>query len=114
MITLNGTQIPQQPSTLNENPEVIKTDTHAIDGTMQRNQSASKKRAVFTIVNARPATHQFIKALYDAAATVAYVNNSSNISGGSLSFTGIIDYDEAEYKQGGSLMVDLSVTIRES
>lgn len=113
MITLNGTQIPQQPSSLNENPESIKTDTHSINGTRQRMQSASKKRAVFVLTFALPATHQFIKALYDAADVVDYRNDESNVEGGVLEFTGIIDYDESEYMRGGSLMVDLTVTVRE-
>lgn len=113
MITLNSNPIPQQPSSLNENPEAIKTDTHAIDGTRQRMQSPSKKRAVFVITHALPATYQFIKALYDAASTVVYRNDESNVLGGVLEFTGIIDYDVSEYIRGGSLMVDITVTVRE-
>jgi len=113
MITLNASPIPQQPSSLNENPEAIKTDTHAIDGTRQRMQSISKKRSVFVITHAFPATHQFIKDLYDAADTVDYRNDQSNVSGGVLEFTGIIDYDISEYIRGGSLMVDITVAIRE-
>jgi hypothetical protein len=113
MITLDSNPIPQQPSELNENPEQIKTDTHAIDGTRQRNQHPSKKRSVFRIRNAKPATYQFIKALYDAAAPVDYVNDESNVSGGTLEFTGIIDFNEDDFIRGGSLMVPLTVTIRE-
>ena len=114
MITLNGTPIPQQPSSLNENPETIKTDTNSINGSRQRMQSPSKKRAVFVIKNARPATFQFIQGIYDLAAVVTYRNNQSNVAGGILEFTGIIDYDEAEFVRGGSLMTDVTVTIRES
>ncbi len=113
MITLGGNEIPQQPSVLNENPESIKTDTHAIDGTRQRMQEVSKKRSTFIITAATPTTYQFIKALYDAAAPVAYVNDDSRVSGGTLSFTGIIDFDDGDYIRGGSNLADLTVTIRE-
>jgi hypothetical protein len=113
MIYLNGTAIPQQPARLNENDESIKTDTFAIDGSMQRNQANSKKRASFTINMATPATFQFIKALYDAAAPVLYLNDASNVVGGVHTFTGIIDFNEDDYFRGGSLMVPLNVTIRE-
>ena len=113
MITLNTNPIPQQPSYLNEDPEKIKTDTHAINGTRKRMQSESKKKAVFTISHALPATYQFIKALYDAADTVDYHNDESNVSGGVLEFTGTIDFDESPYYKGGSRMVDVTVTIRE-
>jgi hypothetical protein len=113
MITLNGTQIPQQPSKLNENPEQVKTDTHAIDGSVERYQMPSKQHAVFTIPMALPATYQFIKALYDAASPVTYLNDKSNVPGGTLTFTGILDYNEDDYIRGGSLMVPLTVTIRE-
>lgn len=113
MITFNGNQPPQQPTGLNENPETIKTDTHSINGGRQRNQAPSKKRAVLSYSFATPATLQFYQALYDAAAPAAYVNDQSNKSGGSLSFTGIVDYDEDSYERGGTLGVALTVTIRE-
>lgn len=113
MITINGTPSPQQPSKLNENPEQIKTDTHAIDGSVERYQLPSKQRAAFTIPMALPETFQFYRALYDAAAPVTYLNDKSNVPGGTLTFTGILDYNEDDYIRGGSLMVPLTVTIRE-
>ena len=113
MITLNGNQPPQQPTGLNENPETIKTDTHSINGSRQRNQSDSKKRAVLAYDFALPATVQFYQALFDAAGPVAYFNDQSNKAGGTHTFTGIIDYDEGDYERGGSLGVSLTVTLRE-
>lgn len=113
MITINGVQPPQQPTGLNENPETIKTDTHSINGSRQRNQSDSKKRAILSYDFATPATLQFFQALFDAAAAVNYFNDLSNKSGGTHTFTGIIDYDEGDYIRGGTLGVPLTITLRE-
>lgn len=114
MITFNGIQPPQQPSGLNENDESIKTDTHSINGSVQRNQSDSKKRSSMNYVMATPATLQFFKALYDSASPVIYYNSQSNKPGGTHTFVGLIDYNEGDYVRGGSLMIPLSVTMRES
>ena len=113
MITFNGLTPPQQPTGLNENPEAIKTDTHSIDGSRQRNQADSKKRAVCTYTFATPATVQFFQALYDAASPVVYLNDQSNKYGGTHTFTGIIDYDEGDYERGGTLGVSLTISLRE-
>lgn len=112
MITLNGNQPPESPNDLNEDPNRIKTDTFAIDGTPQRLQFPSKKMAKMTHIMASPATFQFYKALYDAAAPVTYLNDQSNVSGGTLTFTGIIDMNADAYIRGGSL-VPLVITVSE-
>jgi len=112
MITLNGNQPPESPNDLDENPNKVKTDTFAIDGTPQRLQFPSKKAAKLTYIMASAATYQFYKALYDAAAPVTYLNDQSNVSGGTLSFTGIIDFNEDAYIRGANL-VPLVITISE-
>ena len=112
MITFNDVAPPQQPITLNENPTKVKTDTSAILGNVQRMQAPSMGRSVMTFT-ATPATYQFFKALYDAADPVTYKNTDSNVSGGTLEFTGVIDYDEDVFINGGSNLVPLTVTIIE-
>lgn len=111
MITFNGVEPPQQPVKVNENPATVKTDTYAIDGTPSRMQLPSRERSQMTFDMARPETFQFFKALYDAATPVTYRNDDSNVSGGVLEFSGILDYNESEFVRGGSLMVPLQVTI---
>lgn len=111
MITFNGLQPPQQPNKVNENPSTVKTDTYAIDGTPSRMQLPSRGRSQISFDAVRPETFQFFKALYDAATPVTYRNTNSNVPGGILEFTGIIDYNEDDYVRGGSLMVPLVVTI---
>lgn len=113
MITFNGVEPPEQPNQLNENPSTVKTDTFAIDGTPSRMQLPSKGRAKLTFNMATPDTFQFFKALFDAATVVTYRNTESNVSGGVLEFTGILDYNEDEYIRGGSLMVPLEITVME-
>lgn len=112
MITLNGIELPQQPSGLNESPSFVKTDTSSINGNIQRMQYPAKKRVQMTFDNLLPETYQIIKNLYDAAADVAYRNTQSNL--GLMEFTGIIDYSPESYTRGGSLMVPVTVTITEA
>lgn len=113
MITFNGVEPPQQPTKLNENPSQVKSDTFAIDGTPSRMQMPSKGRSRMAFDMAKPETFQFFKALYDAAEPVTYRNDQSNVVGGILEFTGILDYNEDDFIRGGSLMVPLEVTMME-
>lgn len=111
MITFDGIAPPQQPNGLNENPSKVKTDTFAIDGTPSRMQLPSRGLAALTFSMVKPETFQFFKALYDAAQVVTYRNDESNVAGGVLEFTGILDFNEGDFVRGGSLMVPLEVTI---
>ncbi len=113
MIYISSTASPQQPSSVCEQPERVKTDTYSMDGSVERNQSASKKCSKFVISMAKPETYRFYEALYEAAAPVTYRNDCSNVVGGVLEFTGIIDVEESDYIRGGSLMTELTVTVRE-
>ena len=113
MITFNDVAPPQQPNIVNENPVRVKTDRYAIDGTPSRTQMASKNQAKLIFMAATPETFQFFKDLYDSATSVTYKNTDSNVSGGVLEFTGIIDYNEDEFIRGGSLRVPLEVTVLE-
>lgn len=110
MIYINGSLPPEQPSSCNENPTQVKTDTYAIDGTPSRLQLPSKNRAKISYPACSPATFQFFKALYDSATTVVYRNTDSNVAGGILEFTAIIDLDENDYIRGGSKLVPLEIT----
>lgn len=110
MITFNDVAPPQQPYDVNENPATIKTDTSSILGNISRMQAPSRKRAVLRFM-ATPATFQFFQDLFDAATEVTYKNTHSNVSGGTLEFVGVIDYNEESYVRGGSKLVPLTVTI---
>jgi hypothetical protein len=113
MITFDDVAPPQQPISVNENPTKVKTDTSAILGNMSRMQAPSKNRSVMQYT-ATPETFQFFKALYDAAAAVTYKNTDSNVSGSTLEFECIIDFDEDAYIRGGSNLVPLTVTVYEA
>lgn len=112
MISLNGIELSQQPSELNESPSFVKTDTTSINGNTQRMQYPARRKAQLTFDNLLPETYAVIKQLYDSAQTVTYKNTQSNL--GILEFTGILDYSPSSYTKGGSLMVPVTVTITEA
>ncbi len=112
-ISINGTALAPSPSSVNENPIQIRTANEAIDGSLSVNSFGTKKNVVMSWTYVTPAMYQFIKALGDATASVTYANTQSNVSGGALTFTGILSYKEDVYYAGSSSLVPLEVTIRQ-
>lgn len=110
-ILINGVACSPQPSKVNENPLQFRTVNRAIDGTPSVAVTGTKNQAVLGWDYVPPAFFQLIKALGDGSATVTYQNTSSNVAGGSLSFTGILSYQEDAYMPGSSQLVPLVVTI---
>lgn len=112
MITINAIAI-KQPTDVNENPEQIQTDQMSINGSLQRNRLGKKNRAVLSWPHLQPAEYQALIALFESGAAVAYSNTSSNRPGGTLAFTGLATYEQGNYYRGQTLLVPLTVTIRE-
>jgi len=112
-ITLNGTEF--WVSDVNENPDKIKTDSFAIDGTMQRSRFPDKKKAVLSFSHISAADYQAIKAMVDSGNEIAYINTNSIVPGGVLSFSGIPDDSLDAYSlKGSSPRAPFKLTIRES
>lgn len=113
MISINGTQLSQQPATVLETPLQIRTKLQAIDGTISVHSYNTKIEAILTFDFLSPSLFQFFKSLGDATNSVTYTNTLSNVSGGTLTFTGILDYVAGPYIRGGDALVPLTVTIRQ-
>ena len=113
MIRLNGQEIPIYPSEYDDDPVTVKTDSFAIDGSLERHQFPSKKQAKMEFPAVRPAQVKFFWDIFEAAGTVEFFNDQSNH--GTLAFTGVMtECSASKYWRGGSLMTTLSVTIREA
>ena len=113
MIRLNGQEIPIYPSDYDDDLVTVKTDSFAIDGSLERHQFPSKKQAKMEFPAVMPAQLKFFRNIYEAAGTVEFYNDQSNH--GTLSFTGVMtECSVSKYMRGGSLMAELSVTIREA
>jgi len=99
-ITLNGTEF--WVSNVNENPDKVKTDSFAIDGSQQRSRFPDKKRAVLSWSHISQDDYQAIKAMVDSGDVVSYVNTNSIHSPGTLSFDAIPDEDLDAYTLVGT------------
>ena len=111
MIRINGNEILKQPTSYNDDPETIKTDSFAIDGTIERQKYPDKKRVKLSYDRATPELVRYFKDLENQA-QITFENNES--VWGLLSFTGLItDFSVSEYRRGGDLLTELDVTIRE-
>jgi hypothetical protein len=80
---------------------------------MQRNQIGKKRSAKLSWTYIDTATFQFLLGLMDAGNAVTYVNTASNVAGGTMSFTGLLEIDEGSFIRGSSALVPFSLTIRE-
>ena len=113
MISINGDSTIKQPTDVNENPDAIQTDQMSIAGNMQRNRLGKKNRVVLTWPYLKPAEYQALIAYFDSGNSIVYNNDNSNRAGGTLTFTGLPEYDQGNYYRGQTFMVPLTVTIRE-
>lgn len=112
MIKINNIEIPIYPSSYDDDPITVKTDSYAIDGSMERHQFPSKKEVKMEFTMATPSQVEFFRDIFEAPGTVQFYNDQSNH--GVLAFEGIMTTCQAgEYKRGGGLMTSLRVTIRE-
>lgn len=112
MITLNNVEIPIYPTRYDDDPVTIKTDSFAIDGSMERHQFPSKKEVKMEFTMATPSQVKFFRDIFEAPGIVQFYNDQSNH--GVLAFEGIMTTCQAsEYKRGGSLMTSLRISIRE-
>lgn len=111
-ITLNGVEF--WVTDVNENPDKIKTDSFAIDGTQKRSRFPDKKRAVLTWQNIKPADYQAIKAMVDSGDVIHYINTNSIVADGTLEFDAIPDDDLDTYTLKASLpWAPFKLTLRE-
>lgn len=111
-ITLNGLAV--WWSTVNEDPEQIKTDTDTINGSRQRARFPDKYAVKLTKAWMTTAEYQAIKAMVDSGNTIRYINTQSSVGvGGTLDFYGIPDLDIDDYKLGAVNMVPVSLTLRQ-
>lgn len=111
-ITLNGVEF--WVSDVNENPDKVKSDSYAIDGSQQRSRFPDKKRAVLTWKHISAADYQAIKAMVDSGDVIAYHNSNSIHAGGILDFDAIPDEDLDVYTLKGSApRAPFTLTLRE-
>lgn len=112
-VSINGTALSQQPSDVNENPIQARTYNEAIDKSLSVNTFGIKQNVELGFTYVSPALFQYIKAIGDGITAVVYSNTASNVAGGTLTFTGILSYEENAYIRGGSALVPLKVTVRQ-
>ena len=112
MIKINDIEIPMYPSSYDDSPSVVKTDSYAIDGSLERQQYPSKKQVKMSFPMANPSVYAFFNAFFEGESAVKFYNDTSKY--GVLEFTGIITAcNPGEYIRGGSLLFPLEITIRE-
>lgn len=111
MIRLNNQPIMKEPTGYDDNPEIIKTDSFSINGTIERQRYPDKKRVKMVYDIATPELVRYFKQL-EISGVVNFKNNAS-VYADNLDFDGIMTVETQEYKRGGSLLVELSVQIRE-
>lgn len=112
-ISINSTELDQQPSGLDETPVYVYGDQTAISGAKERQTFGSKKRAVLSWEFASPATVRFWMELANDGEAVEYSNDDSAFYDGENTFDGIITVEQAPYQRGGSGFSQLKVTIEE-
>jgi hypothetical protein len=112
MIQLNGTTV-LQPTMLTEEYLQIQTDQTAVDGSMQRNRMGQKKQATLQWTMMTSSDYQVVTALFSTGSGISYYNDQSNKPGGVFTFSGLPSYVDSQYTQGGSLLTNLQLKIRE-
>lgn len=112
MIYINGAPLPHQPSTLDESPDIVKTDQYAIRGNVQRNSGPPRKHIRMSWAFVRPEMLNLIDDLVNTHAPVAYKNDNSPRYG-TLEFQGIITPSTSAYARGSSGLTPLSIDIVE-
>ena len=112
-ISINGTELTEQPSSLNEMWVPVGTTQTSINGNKQRIGFAGRKKVVMGWEYASPKLVRYFKALEDAISAVQYANDNSGVYGGSMAFSGILTVNASEYVRGGSQLMKLTVTIEE-
>lgn len=115
MITIDGNTIkqPNAEGGLLEDYQNYETTQVAINGSKQRVRAGQKKFAVIKWQRCSIAEYQALNTLLNAGSEVDYVNDTSNKSGGTFSFTGLPTFNSSEYWRGGSYMVDCEARIEE-
>ena len=112
MIKINDVEILKMPSSYNDEPEKIKTDSYSINGTVERQRYTPKNRVKLIYDVATPELVQYFESL-EAGGAVKFFNDGT-VHAGVLEFEGIItDIDEGDYLRGQSLLLPLTITIRE-
>lgn len=111
MIKLNNTSIMREPSTYDDNPEIIKTDSYSINGTVERQRYPDKKRVKMSYEVATPELVRYFKIIENSGVVRFY--NDESVYYDILEFDGIITVETGEYYRGGSKLVSLNVAIRE-
>lgn len=113
-VTLNSNGATPQPTKLREWGEQIQHDNRAINGARQRNRMGQKYGARLSWDALTPAQFQLLYGMFTAGTTVTYSNNASAVTGGSLAFTALPDFEEGEYFDGATLLKPLVVTLNEA
>ena len=111
MIRLNNQDIMREPTSYDDNPEIIKTDSFSINGSVERQRYPDKKRVKMSYDIATPELVRYFKQL-EQSGVVNFMNDTSVYSD-RLTFDGIMTVETSEYRRGGSLLVGLTVQIRE-
>lgn len=112
-IEINGTPLPQQPSTVLEEYLQIQTEQTSINGGMQRNKIGQKKQATLTFKDISTSSYQTMVNLFSTGSGVFYRNPLSGYAGGVLTFSGLPFFEESPYEPGASLYRPFHVRIRE-
>lgn len=111
-ITINGVEY--WFTTVNENPERIKTDTDTINGSRQRARFPDKYAVKLTKTWMSSAEYQALKAIVDAGSTMRYINTQSSVGpAGTLDFYGIPDLDAGDYLPGAVNMLPVTLVLRQ-
>lgn len=115
MITINATTIkqPNAESGLLEEYANYENTQVAINGGKQRTRAGQKKYARIQWTRCSIAEYQLLDSLLNTGAAVAYVNDTSNKSGGLFSFTGLPTFSSKPYWRGASYMVDCEALVEE-
>lgn len=110
-VSVNGSALPVQPTTLNESYIQIQTDQTSINGGMTRNRVGQKKQADMEFTIMQPSNYQTIINQFTTGSGVYYSNDQS--SWGTFTFSGLPSFSESAYVPGTTLYRPLVVNIRE-
>lgn len=111
MIRLNNQDIMREPTSYDDNPEIIKTDSFSINGSVERQRYPDKKRVKMSYDVATPELVRYFKHLEQSG--VVNFTNDTSVYFDRLTFDGIMTVRTGEYNKGGSNLVRLDVEIRE-
>lgn len=102
-----------QPSTLEEEPLPIQTDTTALDGSVQRNYMGYKFVARLSFTQLSISGYQQIMGIINTGSGISYYNDQTAWSTSPLTFSGLATFTPHPYYRGASLIQDLDVVIRQ-